>query len=334
LEQLIRDFMEQNNIPGMSIAITRDDKIVLAKGFGLADREAQQPVTVRSRFRTASIAKPITATAIFVLIECGQLRLDDQVFGAEGVLGDLYLEKSYDPRLAEITIDHLLSHTSGGWAAGAEDPMFSNPELNHAQLIQWTLRNRPLEHEPGTTYAYSNFGYCLLGRIIETIMAVPYADAAKRLVLEPCGVTDMEIAGNTKADRQDEEVVYYGQDGDDPYDKQLSRMDSHGGWIATASDLARFVVRVNGFPDEPDILQPETIRTMTSASSANPGYARGWAGNDTGSWWHGGSFSGTSTVLVRTATGVCWVALTNTRKPGLGLELDKMMWKAVERLDC
>src|SRR5260221_12989335 len=124
----------------------------------------------------------------------------------------------------------------------------------------------------------------------------------------------MEIEGNTAADRQAEEVLYYGQVGDDPYDKPLSRMDSQGGWIASASDLARFVVRVNGFPTEPDILHTETIRTMTAPSSANPGYARGWAVNETGSWWHGGSFSGTSTVLVRTASGLCWAALTNTRR--------------------
>jgi CubicO group peptidase (beta-lactamase class C family) len=205
--------------------------------------------------------------------------------------------------------------------------------MTHAELIEWTLRTRPLEYDPGEHFAYSNFGYCLLGRVLETITRISYSGAVKQLVLEPCGIAGMEIAGNTAADRQPEEVVYYGQDGDNPYDKALSRMDSHGGWIASVTDLAKFAVRVNGFPGEPDILQPETVRLMTTPSNANPGYARGWAVNEAGSWWHGGSFPGTSTVLVRAVSGLCWAALTNTRRPGLGLELDKLMWRVVESMD-
>ena len=88
--------------------------------------------------------------------------------------------------------------------------------------------------EPGEKFVYCNFGYCLLGRIIEKMMGQHYDDAVRHLVLQSCGVTDMEIAGNTLAQRRRGEVKYYGQ-GDNPYDMNVTRMDSHGGWIARPS---------------------------------------------------------------------------------------------------
>lgn len=111
----------------------------------------------------------------------------------------------------------------------------------------------------------------------------------------------------------------------------VRRMDSHGGWIATASDLVNFAVHVDGFPDCANLLKPESIRVMTTGTSANPGYAKGWAINSAGNWWHSGSLPGTSTILVRTAHDFCWAALTNTRRehPDIGLALDNMMWKFV-----
>ena len=144
----------------------------------------------------------------------------------------------------------------------------------------------------------------------------------------------MALAGNTLGQRQANEVVYYGQNGEDPYNMQVTRMDSHGGWVASAIDLVRFAVHVNGFAGEPDILRGATIDIMKTASPANPAYAKGWAVNSAGNWWHGGSLPGTQTILARTAGGDCWSALTNTRRPdsGIGRELDQMMWDAVGKV--
>jgi len=289
MESIIQEFMAQHEVPGLSIAIAKDDRLVCADGFGLADREANEPVTIHSCFRIASITKPITAVAVLRLVEQGDLRESDLVFGRNGILGTAYGTQPYEQYIEDITVEHLLAHTSGGWQNDADDPMFQHPEMDHSQLISWTLDNRPLDHPPGVHYAYSNFGYCLLGRVIEKMTGKRYDLAVRRLVLRPCGIEGMGIAQNKRTDRQFGEVVYYGHEEDDPYAHNVMRMDAHGGWIASASDLVRFAVRVNGFPHAPDILQSDTIRRMTTPSSANPGYALGWAVNEAGSWWHGGA---------------------------------------------
>lgn len=144
-------------------------------------------------------------------------------------------------------------------------------------LISSTLNSRPLEYTPGAHYDYSNFGYCLLGRIIEKITGQTYEEAVKTLVLAPMGITSMKIGGNTLADRLPKEVRYYGQSGEDPYIHNIRRMDAHGGWVASAKDLARFLVYVDGFPVRPDILSSQALTTMITPSAANNGYACGWA---------------------------------------------------------
>src|SRR5262249_28869415 len=137
------------------------------------------------------------------------------------------------PEVANITLHHLLTHTGGGWSNKSNDPMFQNPGMNQANLIAWTVRNRPLESPPGQAYAYSNFGYCVLGRVIEKITGMSYVEAVTQRVLAPCGINDMQIAGNMSTERAANEVVYYGQNGEQPYKPNVRRMDSHGGWIAT-----------------------------------------------------------------------------------------------------
>jgi len=102
----------------------------------------------------------------------------------------------------DITVEDLLTHTSGGWSNSKADPMFMNLGMNHAQLIEWTLRSRPLDHSPGQQYAYSNFGYCVLGRVIEKVTGQPYAAFVRNSVLKRCGINDMTIAGNTVAQRR------------------------------------------------------------------------------------------------------------------------------------
>ena len=109
-------------------------------------------------------------------------------------------------------------------------------------------------------------------------------------------------------------------------------MDSHGGWIATPADLVRFASHVDGFDSRRDILKPETIRRMTSASIANANYARGWSVNAQGHWWHGGDLPGTSAILVRTSSRFCWAALTNTRREGSPEALDDMVWEMARKV--
>ncbi|MEO8770965.1 MAG: serine hydrolase domain-containing protein [Ferruginibacter sp.] len=331
VDSYVSSFMTTYAVPGVSVAITKNGKLVYAKSYGKADQASSTDVKNTSLFRLASVSKPITAVAIMKLVEAGSLSLSDKVFGTGSVLGTMYGTQPYGTNIANITVDELLHHTAGGWTNDGNDPMFTNINMTQAQLISWTLDNRPLDHVPGTNYAYSNFGFCVLGRIIEKVSGQSYEDYVKANVLAPSGITDMQISGNTLADKKPNEVTYYGQGGEDPYIYNIARMDAHGGWLATATDLARFLVHIDGYTTKPDIINSASISTMTAGSSANADYGCGWSVNAGGNWWHLGSLPGTCTEIVRSSNGFCWVVLCNTRSTSANFstDMDGLIWHAV-----
>ena len=340
LNRLVNQFNRQYRVPAFSVAITKQGQYVYNMAFGTADRDTAQLANITNLFRIASLTKPITSVAIFTLIEKGQLKLTDKVFGPSGVLGTKYGAPPYKQYVGDITVDNLLTHTSGGWPNDSTDPMFQHNGWDHTKLITWTIANLPLSYPPGQHWAYSNFGYCVLGRVIEAVTGQAYDDYVKASVLGPCGITDMSIAQNSEKHRAPNEVIYYGQYSEDPYKINVTRMDSHGGWIATPSDLAIFLDHVNGSGNLPPLLKPETRRIMLTPSPVYPftpgggAYARGWMvrNEGKGNWWHTGSLPGTTTIMVRTASGLCWAALTNTRtQPDAEIttSLDELIWKMV-----
>jgi CubicO group peptidase (beta-lactamase class C family) len=338
LGRLVASFKRQFNVPGFSVAISRHGQFVYDRGFGMADRKDSVQVSESSIFRIASLSKPITSVAIFTLIEKGQLHLNDKVFGPSGVLGTKYGKGFEKPYVSDVTVDHLLTHTSGGWPNDSTDPMFQHDSWDQTKLISWAIETLPLSYPPGQHWAYSNFGYCVLGRVIEQVSGQSYADYVQANVLAPSGITGMRIAANSMKERADNEVVYYGQYGEDPYKMNVTRMDSHGGWIATPSNLVQFLDHL-GSPNMASLLKPDTIHTMVTPSPAYPQssdakYARGWMvrSNGAGNWWHNGSMPGSTTIMVRTATGLCWAALANTRtQPDdeINAALDGLIWQMV-----
>jgi CubicO group peptidase (beta-lactamase class C family) len=333
------EFRRSFSVPASSIAITRNGKFVYDQAVGMAYPQKLQQVQQSSLFRIASLSKPITSVTLFTLIEQRKLNLTDKVFGPSGILGTKYGKSPYKQYVTDITVDHLLTHTCGGWPNDSTDPMFRFDSWDHDKLISWTLENLPLTHPPGENWAYSNFGYCLLGRVIEQVTGQPYAAYVQSSILAPCGITDMSIAENKLNHRATNEVAYIGQYNEDPYKFNVTRMDSHGGWIASSTDLAIFLDHVAGAPSIPALLKPETIKIMTTPAPAYPQsspakYARGWMvrDNGAGNWWHSGSLPGSTTIMVRTSTGLCWAALTNTRtQPSNQIDtaIDQMMWDMV-----
>ena len=137
----------------------------------------------------------------------------------------------------------------------------------------------------------------------------------------------MRLAGNTLAERARNEVVYYGQQNQNPYNINVRRMDSHGGWIASPTDLVEFLMHVDGSGAPTSILAADTWKTMTTPTPANPGYACGWCVTKAHNYWHNGSLAGTTTIAVRTARGLCWAGFANTRTDGMNGGLDQVMWK-------
>jgi hypothetical protein len=206
--------------------------------------------------------------------------------------------------------------------------MFDYTGTTHADLIKWHLADRALAATPGSRYEYSNFGYCLLGRIIEAESGQGYEQYVKNAILKPAGITRMEIGGNTKADRKSGEVVYYGGS---PYSAvKPVRFDSHGGWIATPADLLRFLARVDGRAGKADIITAASHTTMTTAlgindaSGNNPQYAFGWAvGGNTQN--HNGTMSGTIAWLLRGPGDLSYAAVSNGDADWFGPDMMQLM---------
>lgn len=333
------NFRRSFSVPALSIAIARNGQFVWDNAIGMAygkDLMQSQPNTL---FRIASVTKPITSVAIFTLVEKGQLNLNDKVFGPSGILGIKYGKPPYGQYVEDVTVDHLLTHTSGGWPNDSTDPMFQHDSWDQTKLITWTLKNLPLTYPPGEHWAYSNFGYCVLGRVIEQVTGQAYADYVQANVLAPCAIGDMAIGRNKLSQRYPNEAEYVGQYSEDPYKINVTRMDSHGGWIASPSDLVIFLDHLGGVPGFPSLLKPQTIQTMTTPTPAYPqtspvSYARGWMvrTDAPGTWWHNGSLPGTTSIMVRTPIGMSWAALCNTRTEPhdqMDTALDNMLWNIV-----
>ncbi len=367
-------FMRARHIPGGALAVSRGGRLVLARGYGWADKEAQVAVAPDALFRIASVSKPITSAAVMRLIQdsAGRVSLDTPIFDVLKYTPHLAPVAKVDPRLATITIREVLQHT-GGWDRDKSfDPMFRPLEIAHEMgvdppagpeaIIGYTL-GFPLDHDPGSTYAYSNFGYCVLGRLVETLSGLPYETYVRERILAPLGVTRMVIGHTLREERSPGEVTYYdpGTGGDvvgpepakqvpAPYGTfYLEAMDAHGGWIASASDLVRFACAFDD-PSHCPILKPETVASMFARPKGSAGYeadgkpkaayyACGWLVRPTSdgkaNHWHGGSLPGTFTLLVRRHDGLNWAALFNQRSDASGLsydDIDPALHRAADRV--
>lgn len=327
-------FVRQQGVVGASVGIVKDGQLIYAKGFGHTDQEVQQQVQPYHLFRIGSISKLITAVAIMKLQEEGKLKLDDKVFGEEGLLKSYLYQDIKDPKAYQITVRHLLDHTAGWSKRTYGDPMFIPlkiaKEMNVPapadldSIIKFIL-SKPIPYRPGSYYDYSNFGYCLLGKIIEELSGMPYEEYVRLDILYPLGITGMRLAKNHIEERLENEVSYYdfspnnlrmsiygtGENVPTTYSFNIEALGAAGGWLATPTDLLKFMVAVDGFKDTPDILTNESLLAMTHPEYGGRPY--GWRGvTADGTWWRTGTLAGTSAILKRLENGISWVVLTNT----------------------
>lgn len=377
LDELMTGFVRERAIPGAALAVARHGRLIYARGFGLADRETGEPVQPDSLFRIASLSKPVTAVAVLSLVERGALGLDDRVFDILELEARIPEGAALDPRWRFVTIRHLLQHT-GGWDRDVSfDPMFRavefarragvDPPAGPWEVIRGML-GEPLDFDPGTRYAYSNFGYCLLGRVIERVSGRDYEGFVRDEVLAPRGIRSMRLGRTRLDERAPGEVRYVtpneatgpsvfaadlGKPVPQPYGCwNLEAMDAHGGWIASAVDLVRFASALgkdNG--STPRLLEPKTVDLMFAPPDGATGfeadgspkvfyYGCGWnvrrVGEGRINTWHTGSLPGTSTLLVRRHDGFVWAVLFNGRYDGPNLNLvaaiDPRIHEAVDRL--
>ena len=333
LDSSVHHFIQRQGVVGASVGIVKDGQLVYAKGFGYADADAQEAVAPHHLFRIGSLSKLITTVAIMKLREEGKLTLDDKVFGKDGILRGKLYQDIRDKRTYDITVEHLLSHTAGWSKRTFGDPMFiplkiaeemNTPAPADLDTIIKFVLSKPVPYRPGTRYDYSNFGFCLLGKVIEAVSGETYERYVQNQLLAPLSIYNMRLAKNRPEDRFEDEVRYYdlspnnirpsiygtGEVVPNTYSFNIEALGAAGGWVATPTDLLRFLVAIDGLKSAPDILSNESLLAMIEPVSGRP---YGWRGASIGgTWWRTGTLAGTSALMKRFENGVSWVVLTNT----------------------
>ena len=147
LDAAIQQVMTDNNAPSMQLAITKDEKLVYQAQYGYADLNSTEMVTDDSVYRLASVSKTITAVTILKMAQDGLLDFNDTVFGTNGILGMDFGTPPYKTNIENITVRHLLDHTSG-FTNTPNDPFFVNENWSLQQLIDDVLDNRELATVP------------------------------------------------------------------------------------------------------------------------------------------------------------------------------------------
>ena len=321
MDAVVDSFMNFWSLHGVSLAVMRNDSLLYARGYGMADERT--PMTPGTTLRLASVSKLLTAVGIMRLQEQEKLFLDTPVFGPLGIL------KEYDSYIKDenfylITVEHLLRHQAGFTSRGG-DPVFS-PYPSLDVLLRRQL-GRTLSYEPGTWQEYSNFGFLLLSLIIEKVSGLSYEEFMQQEVFSPALCRGFRLAGNYLSERHPGESRYYMQ----PDAERTSSFDGRfasvekcyggnnvhgsmgaGGWTGSAAELARMVSCIDGKGPLEDILQPFSVVQMTNYLDPDT-FSLGW--NDTkptGEWTRSGSFSGTQALVKTYPDGECWVFIANT----------------------
>ena len=358
IEKNVNSFLRKWKIAGASMAIAKDGKLVYARGFGYADTTSKTLAQPYNKFRIASISKLITAAAIMKLQEQGRLSINDRVFGPDGILDDPYFSDPKDKRIYDITVAHLLSH-EGGWTQRYGDQMFMPVKIAETMgvdlpvdtktIVRFAL-NKRLHFTPGTGKSYSNLGYGILGLIVEKTSGKKYDEYCREAIFEPIGIYDMSLAANLPSKKAPFEVTYYqpsdvllkpsiygtGELVSPTYGgNDIEALGGAGAWLATAPDLMKFMLSIDGLNSCQDILSDQSIRFMTDSGN---GFAPiGWKTTVfNGTWWRTGSFPGTVGMIKRQSDGIAWVILFNSSAwngPDIYSYINSLMYKVVANVD-
>lgn len=292
-ERLVCDSMTAR-IPGLQVAVAVDGQLVWSEAFGYADLQRTVPVTRTTQFRIGSVSKPLTATAVALLVQQGKLDLDVPV-------------QRYVPFFPEkpwpITTRQLAGHLAGIRHYRGNEFLFNRPYASVREGLT-IFENDSLLFEPGTRYSYSSYGWNLVSAVIEGASGEPFLAYMSRHVLQPLGLT------HTAPDRADsliaDRTLFYGADSAGTAFREEPAVDNSykwagGGFLSTAEDLVRFG---SAFL-QPGFLRAETLDLLFTSQRTRDGkptgYGIGWfvATDTLGHRWvfHGGGSVGGTTAF-------------------------------------
>jgi CubicO group peptidase (beta-lactamase class C family) len=281
----MRDVIARNEIPGAVTVVATRDSVLRMDAQGWADPEHKSPMRVDSIFWIASMSKPITATAVMMLIEEGKLSLDDPVSKYIPEFSGL---KTADGKTQRVTVKHLLTHTSGMGEA-TEDEAKAARTL--AELIP-AFASKPLAFEPGTQWKYCQSGINTLGRIVEIVSSERFEVFLQKRLFGPLGMKDTAFY-LTEA-QMPRLVTPSKRDGERLSPAEIGLLFGHpptwrdhypaanGGLFSTAPDYTRFAqMLLNGgvldgrrYLTGDSVLQMSTIQTGDLVTGFTPG--NGW----------------------------------------------------------
>lgn len=273
--QVVRAALEEQNLPGLSVAVGLDGDIVWAEGFGWANLETRVPVAPDTGFRIGTASIALTSAAVGRLLEQGRLELDETI-------------QTYVPEFPKkqwpVTLRQLLGHVAGlPNDGGDEGPLFAKRCDRPVDALQFLGGyERELLFEPGTQYRYSSYGWIVVSAAVAAAAGEPFLSFMQRQIFEPLGMGDTasDSAGETNAKRA---TPYFPRFASDPrYGLHLMRPVSYScyagssDFVSTPSDLVRFAMAVNGGM----VLQPATVAMLQTpqrlASGQDTGYGLGW----------------------------------------------------------
>lgn len=362
----MKQLMMNHNVPSGAIAVAWKGRLIMAHGYSWNPGPADIITQPDSVFRIASNSKPITSTLVNRLIQEGRLAATDTI----GQYIDLTPRPgtTADPRLATVTVRNLLEMLGGFGdpAALGYDPVFRDKVVAQGLGIPLPVapsdviryqNGVPLKAAPGSTYYYSNYGYLLLGRIIEAVTGMSY-EAYAQSVFRPLGIHRLRLARARPEQRAPGEVAYHsGLSAPSVIDNSgamrpleyggsinQDTMDAYGGWVGSAPDLLRWSTNLDNPNKAGAILNQTSLDRMFGLPQNYSGayqdgayyYANGWAvrhyaglGYTT---WHAGSLPSTSSYVMRVWNSYEIVVLLNRRDESNGdtmtAAMDNLAWNA------
>ena len=303
--------------PGASVLVRRGDTILLSRGYGAANLELDVPLESRSVFRIGSITKQFTAVAVLMLIEDGVLRLDQ-------TLRDL-LPDYPGEHASRVTLEHLLTHTSG-IASYTEDPEFwANARDDHTDAEMYAyFADDDLEFEPGSRWKYNNSAYYLLGPIIERAAGMAYEDFLRQRIFRPLDMGSTFVDQPQRLIRH--RVAGYQADPSLGFRRaefiSITCPGAAGAMVSTVEDLDRWNRALDGERLLPRSRLQQAWTPYRLANGESTGYGFGWQIGSHGLGAtaqpvleHGGGIHGFATHAIRLPESGIFVAVFSNGHP-------------------
>ena len=310
-DSVAKEIIGLKEVPGMTVALAKDGEILFRRNYGKSDVEMNTDVTDTTVFGLASVTKQFTAATIMRLIEQGKISLDDPV---TKFLPD------YPTQGNTVTIHHLLSHTSGLKDYGLKNeelPGWYSLDLSYQQMMDlWG--NRPAENKPGEVFDYNNWGYFLLGQIIERVTNTSWSNYAEPELLKPLGLNNTLFAHQLRIVPGRAKGYLHQKDSliNVPY-RNIETFSAGGGLSSTLEDIVQWTHLLHSGK----IVSAESLKKMTTPTvldnGKTVGYGYGLYVNELRGHpkiYHGGTFGFGTYVSHYPEEGITIAVLSNSTK--------------------